>query len=376
MSDEARAADPGIRLLLRDDFPAKSGGDLVLAREYEAALRQAGADVRLEPVSTAGRGGPGQTVQLFNVDRYFEFAVSARRVLHSGRPLVVAPVHHPVAAVDRFESDVRSGPLGLIARVGRTPFGRERIKHVIRGRTPAAAAQAALRDPRTAVGDALRAARLIVVQAPSEAAELDRTFRARVSARAVWVPNGVTVDESVDVGGHRDIDVLVAGRIEERKNQLAVARAFAGSSVRVTFVGGENRRNAAYAARFHELVGQHGNLQHVPHVPLDELRRLYARTRVFVSTSWFEVVSLSELEAVAYGCRLVTGTGGYLRDYLGDLAVYVDPGIGPQLLRDTVAAALDGDPGDEAMVQVRSRFTWDRSHLALVEAYRSCGLLA
>ncbi|WP_375387219.1 glycosyltransferase [uncultured Amnibacterium sp.] len=364
-----------IRLLLRDDYPAKSGGDLVLARAYEGALQGVGLDARLEPLSAAGLDDRDGVAQVFNIDRWFEFVASARRIRASGRPLVVAPIHHPMGAVDRFESGVRSGPLGVIGRAGRGPFGRERIKHAMRNRTGRSVAEALIRDPRAAIAQALTSAALVVVQAPSETAEVQRNFGVDLGDKAVWVPNGVEVDDAVRIDGDRDIDVLLAGRIEERKNQLSVAQAFAGTDVRVTFVGGDNPRNAAYTAAFHRLVAQHPNLTHVPHVPLEQLRSMYARSSVFLSVSHFEVVSLSELEAVGYGCRLVSGANGYLRDYLGDRATYVDPAIDAERLRSVVAASLGLGVDEEAVRLVRAEYTWARTARDLVGAYRGADLL-
>lgn len=366
----------GIDFLLRPDYPAKSGGDLVLAREYESALQGAGFDAVLRPLSSSALGPSSRAAHLFNVDRFFEFAASSASLAAGRRPYVVSPVHHPMEHVDRFERTRRAGVLKTIATVGRTRYGRERIKHALRTRSAAGLAEATVRDARSAVRAGLERAALVVVQAPSELRQLERTFGAQVEDRTMWVPNGVTVDPDVDVDGDRDIDVLVAGRIEERKNQLALAEALAGTPWNVTFVGGDNRRNAAYAEAFHRLVGAHGNLQHVPHVSLDDLRRLYGRSKLLLSGSRFEVVSLAELEAVAYGCQLVSTTAGYMRDYLGDLAGYLDPVAQPEQIRTTVESALAAGVNSAGMARVRSEYTWARSHSALLGAYRTAGLLA
>ena len=366
---------PGIDLLLRPDYPDKSGGDLVLAREYASALNDAGLPAQLRPLSAAAIASGSGPAQVFNVDRFFEFASSAAALRAAGRPYVVAPIHHPVEWVDRFEHGRRPGGLRAIAAVGRTAFGRERIKHVVRRRDLAGVREALVLDVRSAIRVALEGAALIVVQAPGELAEVERTFGASIADRTVWVPNGVTVDESLDTGGIRDIDVLVAGRIEERKNQLRIAQAFASSRLKVTFVGGDNPRNAAYGAEFHRTVAANENLQHVPHVSLEELRGLYVRSKVLFSASRFEVVSLAELEAVAYGCGLVTTVGGYMRDYLGDLAGYVDPGASLEALLGAAERAVADGGSAEAMALVREQYSWAACHRALVSAYRAMRLV-
>ena len=70
-----------IRLLLRDDYPRKSGGDLVLARAFEGALTGAGLDARLEPLSAAVRDIAWKA-QVRLCARY-------RRLTAAGKPKVV-----------------------------------------------------------------------------------------------------------------------------------------------------------------------------------------------------------------------------------------------------------------------------------------------
>jgi glycosyltransferase involved in cell wall biosynthesis len=213
------------------------------------------------------------------------------------------------------------------------------------------------------------------VQAPSELDELERTFDVDVRGKAVWIPNGVSFETGSRISGTRDIDVLVAGRIEERKNQLGIARALAGTPWNVTFVGANNPRNASYIEEFHRLVGGYENLRHVPHVSLDELRQMYVRSKVFLSASFFEVVSLAELEAVAYGCQLISATSGYLRDYLGDLATYAAPTAEPEALRSHVESAVRRGTNIDGMTHVRNEYSWATSHRRLLSAYQGAGLL-
>lgn len=366
---------PAIDLLLRKDYLSKGGGDLVLARQYETALSAAGWPARLDPLSRTALSRGNGTVHLFNVDRYFEFAHALQAVASRGRPYVVSPIHHPTERVEYFESSVRTGALGIIASLGRGPFGRERIKHSIRGHSARAIAEAMLVDAKGSISRGLTDSALIVAQAPSEVAELERTFGVKIGAKSAWVPNGVSFDEDADVSGIRDIDVLVVGRIEERKNQLKIARDLGETPWKVTFVGADNVRNASYVKQFHKLVGEYENLRVLPHMSLRELRNLYTRSKVSLSASYFEVVSLAELEAAAHGCQVVSATSGYLRDYMGDLATYIDPMAQPDILRDRVASALRPTFDSESMSHVRSRYSWANAHARLVEAYENAGLL-
>lgn len=363
------------QLLLRNDFPQKSGGDLVLARQFEQALANSGHNVRLQPLSKRAMVEGAGVAHIFNVDRYFEFASSAAILQGGDRPYVVSPIHHPLADVNYFESSVRSGAMGVLSRVSRGPFGRERIKHVIRGLGGRSIAESLLADPMASIRRGLQNASLVVLQAPSELDQLQRNFGVELKGKAVWVPNGVAFENGPQISGARDIDVLVAGRIEERKNQLMIARALGGTPWQVTFVGANNPRNISYTEKFHRHIGEFKNLRHVPHVSLEELRQMYARSKVFLSASFFEVVSLAELEAVAYGCQLISGTSGYLIDYLGKLAEYLSPTAGPEVLRSHVESAVHKGLNRDGMTHVRNEYSWANSHRRLLEAYQDAGLV-
>jgi glycosyltransferase involved in cell wall biosynthesis len=356
----------------------KGGGDALLAREYATALAAAGLRATLLPATRThlqrGRG----TAHLFNVDRLVEFEVASRLVEEGGRgrPLVVSPVHHPSDRVEHFEREVRRGVLKAIALVGRGAVGRERIKHVLRTRSVRALWESLGRgDVLKAVGAALARAKLVIVQAEAERRAVETTFGVVLEHNAVCVRNGVTFDPSIEVRGSRDIDVLVVGRIEERKNQLQLARALANQPLKVVFVGAANPLNRRYVRAFAEAVEASSNLVHVGHVQLSELYRLYARSHVCVSASYFEVVSLAELQAVAYGCHLVATTNSYMREYLDDFATYLDPSASATEWLTAVAVSRSRGVNAMGMHHVRERYSWSSNHEHLREAYRGAGLL-
>jgi glycosyltransferase involved in cell wall biosynthesis len=218
-------------------------------------------------------------------------------------------------------------------------------------------------------------ARVVIVQAPSEGVELEATFGQGAMRGVEWVPNGATVDANLSTDGDRDIDVLVVGRIEERKNQLHVAQSLAGSDLKTMFVGGVNPRSRRYNTAFQSVVLRSSNLTYLPHVEMSVLRKLYCRSRILLGASHFEVVSLAELEAVAYGCQLVTGTSGYIADYLGGLATYLTPTAPPHQLLDTLERVSAAGVNQAGMQLVRSQYTWDRSAQILRDVYRRYGLL-
>jgi glycosyltransferase involved in cell wall biosynthesis len=366
-----------VQLLIRPDYNVKGGGDVLLAKEYATALGAAGLRATLLPATRDNLQRGQGAVHLFNVDRLVEFDVASRLLEPcEDRPLVVSPIHHPSDHVEHFEREVRSGVLKAIALAGRGAVGREQIKHVLRTRSVRGLRESlGGGDVLRSVGAALARARLVVVQAEAERRAVETTFKVALAHNTICVRNGVTFDPSIDVTGARDIDVLVVGRIEERKNQLRIANAFANRPFRVVFVGAANRLNRHYVRAFFQAVEASPNLEHVRHVPLSELYQLYARSHVCVSASYFEVVSLAELEAVAYGCQLVATTHSYVREYLDDFATYVDPSSSAPEWLAAVATSRSRGVNEMGMSHVREHYSWSSSHAHLREAYRGAGLL-
>ncbi len=81
------------------------------------------------------------------------------------------------------------------------------------------------------------------------------------------VPNSVDVDGTIVVTAERDIDVLVVGRIEERKNQLHIAEALRFAPWRVVFVGAAAQRSKGYWSAFQRTVEGSANLTYREHLP-------------------------------------------------------------------------------------------------------------
>ena len=371
------AATRHVRLLVRRDFVTKPGGDVLMARAYARALREAGVAVSLLPMSRAHLVS-SDTIHLLNVDHRVEFGFAAGVLARDRKgPLVVSPVHHPTHRVEYFEAEFRSGPLRVINALGQTAVGRERIKHAVRRHSLDGLLEAARggHANREKIANTLLGAELVVYMAEGERRGIEATFGVSLAHNGRLVPNSVDVDGTIVVTAERDIDVLVVGRIEERKNQLHIAEALRLTPWRVVFVGAAAQRSKGYWSAFQRTVEGSANLTYSEHLPARELAKLYGRAKVMVSASHFEVVSLAELEAVGYGCQLVSTTSGYIDEYLGDHATYLEPNSPSDTLIDAIEAARSAGWNIGGMAVVRTRFDRPTSARALVEAYKDAGLL-
>jgi glycosyltransferase involved in cell wall biosynthesis len=182
-----------------------------------------------------------------------------------------------------------------------------------------------------------------------------------------WVvPNGVEPDLFTGAPPEGRTGVLVVGRVEPHKNQLALIRALRGTGIQVTIVGDPHPDHEQYYARcLHEGRGQVVFHAAVPH---DELPRLYARARVHALPSFFETTGLVSLEAGLMGCNLVSTSRGFARDYLHDLARYCEPDD-IRSIRAAVTEAYDAPFDPRLRELILGNYTWTKAAQATEAAY-------
>lgn len=320
---------------LRSDANSKPGGDASLGRQFKALLERAGHRVELS-TSTAVGDGAYDAALTFNLDRPFESAQFARNCQRRGIPVMLYCLHHPAAGVVSY---LRGGTVGFrryFARAaGFRPTAYESLLTLakVAGRKFVAQRYSDLAyiDTRRAQKYLLAQAAVLIGAAALEVDEIAREFDADGLPYAV-VPHILEALAAVPVAGGapaplRDIDVLCAGRIESRKNQLQVARlAKRFPAAKFLFVGTPSPSEQRYFAQFSQAIDGLDNVEYYPSMPIEQLRAMFRRARIFISLSWFEVVSLTEMDAYAHGCRLLVGKHSYAQEFVTDRASFIDPG--------------------------------------------------
>jgi len=166
--------------------------------------------------------------------------------------------------------------------------------------------------------------------------------------------------------GLREPFVLCMGNIEERKNQLRLIEALAGTGLHLVLAGQD--REGEYAARCREIAGKivHfiGRLEYG-----GELQRsAYAAAEVLVLPSTLETPGLAALEAAAGGARLALTRVGCTQEYFGDFAEYLDP-EDVESIRAAVLAALGQPKRPDLPAFIRERYTWKRAAEQLMAVY-------
>jgi glycosyltransferase involved in cell wall biosynthesis len=198
--------------------------------------------------------------------------------------------------------------------------------------------------------------------------ELGKRFEIRCPVTVV--PNGVdsdTFNPGPEEASNRRMGVLCVGRLQQRKNQLALIRALRASGISTRFVGRTGRFSRSYARRCRKEAGP--EVSFLGHQPATRLCELYRTSQVHVSTSWFETPGLASLEAAACGCAVVVTRWGCTQEYFGEDAHYCDPDD-LESIRTAVRVALAAPPAPGLAEHIGSTYSWEQAARRTVEAYR------
>jgi glycosyltransferase involved in cell wall biosynthesis len=368
---------------MRVDATDKPGGDVLQVLRYIEAGKRTGKDgahrfegVLMDDLHASLTGF--DLIHLTNIDRPVDTYSSFLRAREAGKPIVLSSIHHAYEEIERFEREGRGGVVGLVS--GALGFCRlEYLRSLLRSFHYPQLAKPTLGmlagGMRESQQKVLAGVNRILVLTDKEKKDIIRNFGEIPEEKFACLRNGFEGEETRDViSGERDIDCCIVGRIEARKNQIAVLRVLERLGLRGVFVGGENQNHRGYCRRFRKMVSNSGS-RYLGAITHAETLQVMRRARVHISASWFEVLSLVDLEAYWAGCGVVSSRCGGTREILGDEAEYVDPGsdvsIGEGVLKMLAKAATDGHGSGRRKTEVTPE-TWDDVGERLTDLYRDC----
>jgi|GEM_PF-6501935 len=120
--------------------------------------------------------------------------------------------------------------------------------------------------------------------------------------------------------------IVCAGRIESRKNQIEVLKiAKVNPDKKFVFVGNYNNTDKKYVTLFKKIANNIKNVEVISGLDKNEYYQYLCKADIFISLSYFEVVSLVELDAYAAGCKMIIGKHSYIREFIkGEDIEYLD----------------------------------------------------
>jgi glycosyltransferase involved in cell wall biosynthesis len=341
-----------ICFVARPDLQTKPGGDTVQWQMYERAAAAAG--FRTATWFAEQPMPPADLYHAFNVDRPLEVYPRLRRVVSQGRRFVVSSIHHPHAWVEEFRRC--DPPGGALARLfyrswlGRNVARSETVKEVVRlgMRRRAAGIADLLPSWQRRSRWLLEHAHTICLLSTEEERWLRRDYGIS-HARCQLIPNWVDEIDLADADAPDSVQdlseppVLVVGRIEARKNVVRVARLAAKLQRPIVFVGRGNPNEPSVRA----FARDNAFVRWIPGVVRAQLGRLYQQASFLLNASYVEVSPLVDIEALHFGCPIVTTKRALHHELLPGETRTVDP-----YSEDDIAQALLWRPGSDRVARV------------------------
>ncbi|MGD9155810.1 MAG: glycosyltransferase family 4 protein [Bacillota bacterium] len=173
--------------------------------------------------------------------------------------------------------------------------------------------------------------------------------------------------------GWRDF-LLSVGRICRRKNQLSLIRAARQLGLPLVLIGPLN--DGGYYQECRRAADRHKVL-FIDTLSQAELASAYAAARVHALVSWYDTPGLVSLEAALAGCRIVSTDRGSTSEYLGESAVYCDPGDAASIRRALAIAWERRGPDVELRTRIINNYNWRQAARATLRGYQmALGLAA
>lgn len=354
--------------LVRKNLNTRPGGDTTQILRTQEALEQRGVSVtlcsdRLPPYDSH------DVVHLFHLDRIWENMRWVDQIQSRQVPAVLSPIYWPTHEYDQLG---RKGFQGVLSRnLGPMHYaGLRALQHAglsALKQKDASLVQFNLFHFKAHVQKILNSVDLLLPNSLSEQIQIEDYFGPET--KSLVVPNAADLSTfrlAPKQCGQRSKKVICVGRIEPRKNQLALIRALSGTSTQLAIVGEPGRFGHGYARRCYKEAGP--NVTFHRWQPARALARYYSEAQVHACPSWYETPGLASLEAAASGCHLVLTDRGATREYFGEEADYCDPND-TDSIRDAIQKALTRETPPSLWDKVSETYTWKQTGQRTQNAY-------
>ncbi|WP_156642502.1 glycosyltransferase [Arthrobacter sp. B6] len=351
---------------LRADALTKPGGDSKKVDRYRQGLTELGWDSEVVTSARDLAKTPSDLVHLMNLDTPRENLHYAKIASRSKRPFVISTIRHPFDGMksmysygdDKFYKQLRR--VGVQAEVG---IGfREQVKLLKQNNIMAASIPGRYRALQQRL---VRDAATVFPMASGESEALSRDFNGQTPAKIIR--NGFSFSPVETGTATKEFDIISVGRVEPRKNSLALAKAASSTGLKTAFVGSLNDNHRAYANEFLATVAANENLTYLGSKGHQEIMAILQLSHAYINPAWFEVVSQADVEAACMGLRIASTQHSYLEDALGSDVIRFDP---QELLRADAGDRLRRIYDSATVVSRVASRDWKECSIELDKAYR------
>ena len=355
------------------------GGDTVQMLKTKEELEKLGAEVdislELEPDLSQY-----DLVHLFNITRIHETFMQAKNCIKQNKPFVVSTIHHSKEEIRNYEDKALKGFGRLLRKVISNENIFQLIKTVMYLLQSRKGFKALLSQLKYGFVNeqryVLEKAKVLLPNSYMEAKTIEKEFTINIEEKTMVVPNGIEIGENlhrseeefINKYGLRDF-IICAGRIEPRKNQVAIIEALQDTGISIVFAGATNNKHKKYIKQFLKLVNNK-NIHYIGKIDREMLYSAYKASKVSVLASWFETTGLVGLEAAVVGSNVVMTDKGYTKEYFKDKVWYCNP-EDIQSIREAVLAAYNSPKGQQDFTEdIVNNYTWKKAAEVTLAAYK------
>ena len=360
----------------RKNFNSLPGGDTTQLVKTREELEKLGVTVDISLDYAPDLTGY-DLVHLSNVTRIQETYLQVKNAKRQNKPIVLSTIYWPMEEFERF------GQVG-VRRMINSFLGidnQERIKAAARFLTDKNA-----RDEATInlwkVGYTAMQQYVVsnvdyfLPNSEMEMDELCKSFHLQ-KERYTVIPNAI--DEEVarkqllapipEEFKQFENAIICVGRIEPRKNQLALVNALEQSGYKLVLVGAVSNNQKDYFRRVKEVLDRNPGFHYIPRIENEKLYQLYRVCKVSALPSWLDTPGLVSLEAGSMGCNLAVSSKGSTTEYFGEYAEYCLPddlaGI-----RKAIDRALAKPHAKDLQRRIFENYTWKIAAKKTLESYK------
>lgn len=160
---------------------------------------------------------------------------------------------------------------------------------------------------------------------------------------------------------------LTVARIDPRKNITGLVNAFKDINYSLDIYGNISPLHLGYLENIKKKLNKKVRIMH--YVDSNKLVFIYNDYKLHVLPSWLETPGLSQLEAAACGCNILSTTRGSAKEYFGDIAFYCSPDSLDSIKKGVIDAM--NNPKDPKMISefVLDNYTWEKTAIQTINAY-------
>lgn len=162
--------------------------------------------------------------------------------------------------------------------------------------------------------------------------------------------------------------IICVGRIEPRKNQLALVKALDNTNYKLLLVGQVSDNQKKYYEEIKPYL-EKNNFVHIKKVDNYQLYNLFKVCKVSVLPSWLDTPGLVSLEAGAMGCNLVVSDRGSTEEYFKDHAEYCQPDD-LRSIKKAIDSAYQKENDSELQKLIFEKYTWKEAGEVTYKAYK------